>query len=203
MPQRGNRESGAIFSDCEKYRYVLWRVWNKDLLTPNPRMVSFVGLNPSTADEHHNDPTVTRCINYAKAWGYDGMYMLNLFAYRATDPREMKAQEYPESEPGIGRSRNYAALRRYGTSPLSELTVACWGVHGHIKETWNKLEEIRGFHDLIVANQLLRGANLHALGLTKDGHPKHPLYLKSNLRPRLWYVKEGLLGNELPFTEAK
>ena len=79
-------ESGAIFSECKKYRYLLWRKWGK---SPHSKYVMFVGLNPSTADESIDDPTIRRCICFAKDWGYDGLFMANLFAYRATYPVDM------------------------------------------------------------------------------------------------------------------
>lgn len=78
----------TIFSPCREYRYTLYREW-----MPGDKVVQFIGLNPSTADEVKNDPTVTRCINYAKAWGYTGMYMTNIFAFRETDPNEYKTAE--------------------------------------------------------------------------------------------------------------
>lgn len=80
----------TIFSPCREYRYTLYREW-----APGDKVVMFIGLNPSTADEVNNDPTVRRCINYAKQWGYTGMYMTNIFAYRATDPNVMKAHPEP------------------------------------------------------------------------------------------------------------
>ena len=83
-------KTGAIFSGCRTYRYTLWRSWDRD-----KGDVMFIGLNPSTADETLNDPTVRRCINYAKSWGYGGIYMANMFAFRATDPKEMKQAKDP------------------------------------------------------------------------------------------------------------
>ena len=79
-----NLKSGAIFSSCRKYRYALWRNWDES--KPRPMII---GLNPSTADEKENDPTIVRCINFAKSWGYGGVYVANLFAFRATLPIEM------------------------------------------------------------------------------------------------------------------
>src|SRR5882724_4976365 len=78
--------NGAVLSDCERYRYALWRRWAE-----RPAVL-FVGLNPSTADALQDDPTIRRCIRFAKAWGYGALYMGNLFAFRATDPRAMKAE---------------------------------------------------------------------------------------------------------------
>lgn len=76
-------KTGANLSECRRYRFSLWRIWDEAL-----PYALFIGLNPSTADETANDPTITRCINFAKDWGYGGIYMANLFAYRATDPSE-------------------------------------------------------------------------------------------------------------------
>ena len=80
----------AIFSDCRKYRYVLSRTWNDKKKT-----ILFIGLNPSTADEKIDDPTIRRCINYAQNWGYGSLLMVNLFAYRATIPTELKNVKNP------------------------------------------------------------------------------------------------------------
>ncbi len=78
----------TVFSSNRVYRYVLWREWNQLLSAPF-RYAMFIGLNPSTADETKNDPTVRKCIGFAKRWGYDGLCMTNLFAFRATDPGAM------------------------------------------------------------------------------------------------------------------
>jgi hypothetical protein len=125
----------------------------------------FVGLNPSTADEVDNDPTVTRCINYAQNWGYGGLIMSNLFAWRDTDPRAMKAAQEP-----IG-PENDTWLARLAAE--AGLVVAAWGVDGRH----------RGRGDQVA--RLLAG-QLHYLKLTKDGHPSHPLYLKKTLKPEPW-----------------
>lgn len=74
--------TNAILSEDRKYRYVLSRIWDE-----SKPMVMIIGLNPSTADETKNDPTIIRCIDFAKSWGYGGVYMLNLFAFRATLPK--------------------------------------------------------------------------------------------------------------------
>ena len=85
-------------------------------------MVAFIGLNPSTADETVNDPTVTRCMGYARRWGYSGMIMLNLFAYRATDPQEMKRQADP-----VGPANDFHLLLN---CCRVQRVVCCWGNHG-------------------------------------------------------------------------
>lgn len=148
------------FSPNRLHRYTLWRNWGN--LRGN--YVQFIGLNPSTADETQDDPTVRRCINYAKSWGYDGMCMTNAFAYRATDPYDM----YDFQEP-IGE-RNDEFLR--AVSQGTNLVIACWGVHGsHLGRDRQVIELFKGEQ------------SLHCLGLTKDGCPKHPLYLRKDLKP--------------------
>ena len=121
-------ESGAEFSLDMLYRYSLWRFWKKDR-----GYAAFVCLNPSTADEYKNDPTVTRCINYAKSWGYGGMIMLNLFAYRSTDPKNL----YFVNDP-IGPDNDFH-LRSASSKAI--VTIAAWGVRGnHL----NRAESVLG-----------------------------------------------------------
>jgi hypothetical protein len=148
--------SGAEFSADRRHRYALWRIW--DL---RRRPIVFVGLNPSTADERVLDPTVTRCVRYADAWGAGGLIMLNIFAYRSTDPSALRTVDDP-----IGPD-NDASLVRYAS--LGSRVVAAWGAHGAFLD--------RG---RTVAAML---PTLCALSVTKAGHPGHPLYLKSSLRP--------------------
>lgn len=154
----------ATFSEDRAYRYSLSRIWD-----PAGAVAVFVGLNPSTADETEDDPTIRRCIGFARDWGAGGLVMLNAFAFRATDPLDMKAAAEP-----IG-ARNDEELYKWAFS--ARWVVACWGVHGrHLA---------RGF----AVRHLLRSAagdNLKVLGLTKDGHPKHPLYLAKTTRLEAW-----------------
>ena len=146
----------TIFSPFREYRYTLYREW-----APGDKVVQFIGLNPSTADEVKNDPTVTRCINYAKQWGYTGMYMTNIFAFRATDPAVMKAHPEPVGE----ENDHYLSM----IARESEIVVAAWGTHGAYR---NRGQQVK---------QLIQ--DLHCLRITKDGHPSHPLYLPKNLVP--------------------
>lgn len=156
-----NKISGAVFDKDPKYRYLLWRIWEDWDIENPPAMVQFIGLNPSTADEIENDPTVTRCINYAKDWGYDGMFMSNIFAWRDTNPKNMKVAEKP-----IGQFNDNFLLT---THQESAITVACWGNHGAYK---NRGDEVM---------RLI--PDLYILSMTKIGHPSHPLYLKKDLVP--------------------
>lgn len=151
-------DRGAYISDCGRYRYSLWRQW-----APGPRVV-FVGLNPSTADAMLDDPTIRRCMGFARAWGYTNLMMVNLFAYRDTAPRNMLAVDDPVGPDNDRVLRNAHAK--------AALTVAAWGAHG-----------THGGRDHAVRALLPR---LHYLRLTKNGHPGHPLYLPGSLRPQPW-----------------
>lgn len=123
--------------------------------------VQFIGLNPSTADETLDDPTIRRCIGFAKSWGYGAMCMTNLFAWRDTDPSKMKLVPHP-----IGED-NDEWLSEIATN--AGLIVAAWGKDGsHL---------YRG----IKVKQLL--PNLHCFKLNKDGSPQHPLYLPKAMKP--------------------
>lgn len=166
LPYENTARSGASFSPDRIHRWSLWRCWEGCFLGD---MIAFIGLNPSTADESANDPTVTRCINFAKRWNYPGMFMLNIFAFRATDPKAMKAADDP-----VGES-NDLALRFF--SGNVHRVVCCWGTHGAFRD--------RGPH----VKRMLQGmptAELCHLGLTKHGHPKHPLYLPGDTKPERW-----------------
>lgn len=111
----------AVFSEDNRYRYVLYRKWSE-----GSRFVQFIGLNPSTADAIRNDPTMRKCIGFAKRWGFDGMAMTNLFGYRATKREVMKRQADP-----VGPNNDTWLVR---TVRDAALIVCCWGVDGiHLK----------------------------------------------------------------------
>lgn len=149
-------KTDAKLSDCRKYRYALWRVWDE---TKPHAMI--IGLNPSTADETEDDPTIIRCINFAKSWGYGGVCMANLFAYRATKPSDMKASSDP-----IG-TENDAWLAKLAKE--AGIVVAAWGNDGNYLE-----------RSSVIKNSL---PNLHYIKMNKSGEPAHPLYLKGDLEP--------------------
>lgn len=155
---KGDAPSVAVYSECEAYRYLLTRVWDDAL----PRAL-FVMLNPSTATEVQNDPTVERCERRARALGFGAFRVTNIFAYRATDPRAMRAMADPvgpENDAAILGSLDWAG------GPADRI-VCAWGTHGaHLG---------RG----AAVERLLResGRDLHHLGLTAAGAPKHPLYI--------------------------
>lgn len=159
----GTYYSGAEFSDCMRYRYSLWRRWASD---PNGRLAMFIGLNPSTADEINNDPTVRRCIRFSMDWGYDGLIMMNSHGFRSTDPKGLKTIDDPAG-PG-----NADALSRW--SKKAALIIAAWGVHCPYE------------HEQAVCNAV--GKTVHCLGRTKTGRPKHPLYLRADTKPEIFWT---------------
>ena len=149
-------KTSAKFSECRTYRYALWRIWDE-----KRPLVMFIGLNPSTADEIDNDPTVTRCINFIKDWGYGGLCMSNLFAYRETDRHKMKIYSEP-----IGPFNDQWLVK---LANEAEIVVAAWGNDGaHLKRSEKVIELI---------------PKLYYLALNKSGEPTHPLYLNGSLKP--------------------
>lgn len=132
------------------------------------QFVQFIGLNPSTADETNNDPTVRRCIAFAKSWGYGSMCMTNIFAFRATDPEVMKSERFPFGD------ENSKHILSVGSE--AALIIAAWGTHGAYLSHGNNVRKMFSH----------QGLQLHHLGLTRHGHPKHPLYLKATTQPTLW-----------------
>ena len=150
-------ERSAIFSKCRNYRYALSRIW----IERNVYCL-FVCLNPSTADENIDDPTIRRCIRFAESFGCGGMVMVNLFAYRSTWPEALLNIDDP-----IG-SDNDLFIQKL--SQAAKITVAAWGSHKAIKQRAD--------------NVLLLLKNPQYLELTKDKKPRHPLYLKKTLRPK-------------------
>lgn len=170
--------TGAQFSPDEIYRYTLWRLWNtetKNLFGERElKLVAFVGLNPSTADAEKNDPTVTRCVAFAKRWGCDGMFMLNLFALRGTDPQCLR-RGLMNDEDIVGRW-NDAALTMVCTMAAVQYAVCCWGNHGSLKKRSRYVCKL--LRD--------RGVPLKHFGMNRSGEPKHPLYLPHTNEIQEW-----------------
>jgi hypothetical protein len=145
------RESGALLSPCRTYRYILWRQWAEG------NRVAFIGFNPSKADEQEDDATIRRCIGFARLWGYSGIVMLNLFAYRSTDPKILGVHDPigPENDASL------ACAKR------ESLVVAAWGELGrNLDRTTKVLTAMRA-----------NGVKLHCLGRTSMGAPRHPVRL--------------------------
>lgn len=143
----------AVVSECGTYRYELIRRWGTD-----ENLLNWIMLNPSTADASMDDPTIRRCIRFAKDWAYDGIRVTNLFALRATDPRELA------NHPDPWGPDNHLYLGRQ-----DGVVIAAWGA--------NKMAECPA---------ILDDVTLMCLGTTASGAPKHPLYLKSDSYARVW-----------------
>ena len=151
--------SGAVFSDCREYRYCLWRKWDE-----SKKKIMFIGLNPSTADEVNNDPTVQRCINYSKKWGYGEFYMMNIFAYRTTYPTVLL--EHPEP---VGKENDSWLKKIY---KKTDMCIGAWGNHGEF------LDRSKQVLSLL--------PKIHCLKVNQSGEPAHPLYLKGSIKPFLY-----------------
>ncbi len=132
------------------------RIWDESLLT-----VAFIGLNPSIADENLDDPTIRRCINFSKDWGFGGLNILNLFALLSTDPKNL----YTNFDP-IGFENEKHILE---TCQKSKVVVAAWGNHG------NYLSRDESVKQFLKNNNI----ELKCLGITLKKQPKHPLYIKA------------------------
>lgn len=152
-------ESGANFSECRQYRYTLWRVWDTAL----PKVL-FIGLNPSTANEDTNDPTIQSVIRIAKHNGYGGIYMMNCWAYIATDPKLLKHN--PASN---AWNDNMLTVIKRGCKDV----VFAWGAFKIVKQLGRDKELEEMFQRAL------------AIGITADGSPMHPLFKKgtSKLEP--------------------
>jgi len=153
----------AIFSTCQKYRYVLSRSWEETL----PKLL-LIGLNPSTADATQDDPTIRRCIGFAQRWGFGSVYICNLFAFRATHPKDLKAALVP-----IGTLNDFY-LNQYHKS--CDQTVVAWGNDGEHLD--------RNLHVLQLIDRP------YCLNINKNGQPAHPLYQKWKTTLKPYSLKE-------------
>jgi hypothetical protein len=152
---------GATIDQTGKYRYILTRIWDE-----NKPPAVFIMLNPSTADAEEDDPTIRRCINFAKGWGMGGIKVVNVFAYRATDPKELLKAADPvgiENYNHIEETINNAGI----------VIIACGVVNKRLGQPYKK------------ALDILYGTDIYCLGVTKEGYPRHPLYLKNTTMPKL------------------
>jgi hypothetical protein len=152
-------ESGAKFSDCRKYRFVLYRIWDK-----SKPMIMFVGLNPSTANETKDDATIRRVKSMANSWGYGGVYMLNCFPFISTNPDDLKVCDKLEEND----------LWLYTISLKCKEVVFAWGNFDIV------VEKSRD----IALTQLF--PNAKCLIKNKNGSPRHPLYVPSTIQLVEW-----------------
>jgi len=146
----------AEISECGRYRWWLRRSWTHG---GDGRVVCFVMLNPSTADALIDDPTVRRCMDFARRWGFTALSVRNLFAFRATEPKELSSVDDP-----TGGHRGDVELWMAGTA---HLTVAAWGAKVPFRRDREALE-------------MFKDITLYCLGTTKNGHPRHPLYVRKD-----------------------
>ena len=149
----------AILSSCQKHRLQLWREWDSNL-----PQVLFIMLNPSTADHEQDDPTLRRCIDFAKQWGYGGLYIGNLYSLRAADPKTLlKVSKFSH----IDNCKHVSTMAQQ-----CQLVVCAWGNYPIIKKLGIPLNIFKQLNQ-----------KLHCIDLSKTGTPKHPLYLKKSLTP--------------------
>ena len=163
--QQDDCYSSAIYSDCRQYRYKLTRTWDD-----SGKRILFIMLNPSKATELKNDPTVERCERRARALGYGAFRVTNIFAWRSTDPKDMRAAADPtglDNDEAIRESCNWA-----------DDVLCAWGTHGaHLDRGLKIVQLLKGF-----------SINPMHLGLSKEGHPKHPLYIAYAQLPQRWWT---------------
>lgn len=160
---------GAIFSTCRKYRYALFRLWNL-----NEPLVMFIGLNPSTANEHDNDPTIRRVMKFAFDWGYGGVYMMNLFPLVSTDPAALSNFYSPFHD--IEDAENIKWLEK--AYDKCEEVIFAWGA---FPQAQKKAEQV-----------IKMFPSAKALEINQDGSPRHPLYVKGDRIP-IPFVRVHLL----------
>jgi hypothetical protein len=154
-----SRTFGAIYSDCGLYRYRLWRAWG-----PSGRTILWVMLNPSTADDlGNNDATIERCERRSAAWGFDRMEVVNLFAFRSTEPKLLRSALDP-----VGPENDRHILE---AASGTALILCAWGSHGLARSRSASVRTLFGTRPL------------HCLGLTRSGEPAHPLYLAYDRTP--------------------
>ena len=154
-------EKGAEFSECGRHRYALWRTWG------DGQKVLFCGLNPSIADANKDDPTMARCISFAKSWGYDGLIMVNAFSIVETNRHKAMAaadRNGPLANAKILEWRDRAAI-----------VVAAWGATCPLCRETELLN--------------LFNCQVYCIRKTKHGRPEHPLYLPGNLKPVRFAIK--------------
>lgn len=150
----GNTTSGAEFSECRKYRYALWRIWDE-----SKPLVMFIGLNPSTANESSDDPTIRRVKKFASDWGYGGVYMMNLFAFVTPYPEQLS-----KCEDSLGDNDGW----------LEKISEKC----ERIIFAWGSFQEARER-----AIEVLHKFEGYALVINLDGSPRHPLYVRGDVEP--------------------
>lgn len=166
-------DAGAELSPCGLYRFSLTRRWAPKGSTPMGDTVLWVMLNPSTADGLKDDPTIRRCVAFSRGWGFAALEVQNLYAWRATNPAELTRVHFPVEPPDmVGVDERLRTAAR-----AAGLVIAAWGANAQPY----RAERVR--------HVLAQEGEVRHLGLTKDGHPKHPLYLRGDTVPALWQTE--------------
>lgn len=159
-----DESKSAVISPCGRYRYLLTRAW-----APEKGVLTFVMLNPSTADARQDDPTLRKCIHFAREFGFGELWVVNLFAWRSTSPLGLPQEKWQAQ----GDDNDRYILQAVGASVQ---VICAWGVHGG-----------RFQRDKEVLALIRQSHSPHCLQLTKGGFPAHPLYLKNDTKARLYY----------------
>jgi hypothetical protein len=159
-------ESLALMSKCGSYRYWLKRVWSS-----HEKLACFVMLNPSTADASEDDPTIRRCIGFAKREGATGLVVVNLFALRSTDPTNLKSAKDPVGPDNLGHMD-------YVLNSVKGPIICAWGAMPFAAEKAAAFAE------------KYEGLDLLCLGQTANGSPRHPLYIRKNEPLKPWRLKD-------------
>jgi hypothetical protein len=173
----------TILCEDRKHRYTLWREWDMsaDLIATMPgydlahEYLNVIGLNPSTADETRDDPTIRRCIDFAQRFGFGALCMTNLFAYRATRPRELLAARDP-----VGRDNNEHIVR---AAHGAGMVLCGWG---------QSVPIIRQRADFVTVLLQNMGVKLRCLHMNKDGSPQHPLYISADKLDEPFHLCAGI-----------
>lgn len=160
----------AEFSPCERYRYRLGRYWDNHL-SPDESWVTFLMLNPSTADASIDDPTIRRCIGSGRDWGFRRVEIVNIFALRSTDPKNLRRVDDP-----VGPGNDAAIL---DACQGASLVVVAWGNHGMYLNRGNS----------VLGTLRSCGITTKAFGMTGKNQPLHPLYLRKMSRGELIHVR--------------
>jgi len=158
----------AIYDSTGRFRYVLTRVIMNAAIQLLQRRLLFICLNPSTATAEINDPTVRRCMGFAFDWSFGTLVVCNIFALRSTDPKKL----YTTIDP-VGPDNDRHILDE---ATHANAVVCAWGVHGKHQDRGAAVRKMLRDH----------GIEQSTLGTTRDGSPRHPLYLPKNLRPQPW-----------------
>lgn len=174
---RRSETGGAVFDPSNRHRYMLWRNL-ADTECDTAHTICFIMLNPNRADELSNDPTIKRCIGFARGWGFLKIIVVNLFSIKAQTPALLRQMKVPL----VGPSNDAFVL---SAIEQSSMVVAAWGNHGSIG---GRDEELLEFVETALSSNSAFKSNSHhkglyCLGLTKLHQPKHPLYLRASIEP--------------------